>query len=201
MQSKKSCQSPTAQEAEISALKLRVLQLEKEVEFLRYHPTLAQGLKGERFICQITEGIATSLNARFDVKSKGGLKLEVKFSKLHSPEKSALDTKRWSWSKPMGWLDKGKDYDFLLLVGDKDYRFEDQYVDDSPYVVFLIPSARVHQTIVSGKTIGANINLTTNFSSVRSVPSLRVIDHMVGFSLVAELLEKAVPRSVPDSSR
>ena len=33
----------------IHDLETRVSQLEREVEFLRLHPSLAQGLKGERF--------------------------------------------------------------------------------------------------------------------------------------------------------
>lgn len=101
---------------QIICLQDRIQQLERKVEFLRTHPTIAQGMKGERFICRLTQGIATQLNASFDVETQAGIKLEVKFSKLHSPAKSAADTRRWTWSKPLGWLDKGKDYDFLVLV-------------------------------------------------------------------------------------
>lgn len=175
--------------ARVHELEARVNQLEREVEFLRLHPTLAQGLKGERFICEITAGVATKLNAQFDITVKGRIKLEVKFSKLHSPEKTALSTRRWSWSKPRGWLDKGKDYDFLLLVGEKDHRFTAQYLDDVPYVVFLVPAAKVPAIEVSGKTIGANVNLTTNFRTVRSPSGRCLIEHMVPYALVGEIIE------------
>ncbi|WP_157265356.1 hypothetical protein [Azohydromonas aeria] len=104
---------------EIAALRSRVHELETEVEFLRLHPTLAQGLKGERLVCRITSGLASKLNAAHDLITKNGLKIEVKFSKLHSPSKTLPETKRWTWTKPMGWLDKGKDYDFLILVGER----------------------------------------------------------------------------------
>jgi len=178
--------------ARIQELEARVHHLEREVEFLRLHPKLAQGMKGERFICEITGGVATKLNAQFDITIQGCLKLEVKFSKLNTP--STQSTRRWTWSKPMGWLDKGKDYDFLLLVGEKDYRFGAQYLDDSPYVVFLIPAAKVPAIVVSGKTIGANVNLTTNFLTVHSTAGRHIIDHMVPYALVGELIATAKPQ-------
>lgn len=182
-------------------------QLEQEIEFLRAHPTLAQGLKGERFICDVTGGLATKLNAQFDITVGDDVKLEVKYSKLNVPARSPA-TKRWSWSKPLGWLDKGKDYDFLLLVGEKDPRFPQQYLDDAPYVVFLIPIAQVPLITVSGKTIGANVNLTTNFLSVRSLPGRRIIENMVPYALVGQMLERrychdrgaGVAADIPSSS-
>lgn len=175
--------------AHVHELETRINQLEREVEFLRLHPTLAQGLKGERLICEITAGVGAKLNAKFDIMVKGCIKIEVKFSKLHSPEKSALSTRRWSWSKPRGWLDKGKDYDFLLLLGEKDHRFTDQYLDDMPYVVFLVPAAKVPAIEVSGKAIGANVNLTTKFRTVRSSSGRCLIEHMVPYALVGEIIE------------
>lgn len=175
----------------IQELEARVSQLEREIEFLRLHPTFAQGLKGERFICSITHGVATKLNSRFDILVKEQIKLEVKFSKLNTPEKKAHSTRRWSWSKPMGWLDKGKDYDFLILVGERDYRFDTQYLDDTPFVTFLVPAEKVPTIIVRGSTIGANVNLTTHFKTVRSNPGKCLIRHMVPCALVNEMLESA----------
>ena len=100
---------------------------------------MAQGLKGERLICDLTGSIATKLNASFDLTSRSGLKVEVKLSKLHTPVKTAPNTKRWTWTKPLGWLDKGKDYDYLILLGEKDHRYQELYLDDSPYVAFIVP--------------------------------------------------------------
>lgn len=174
-------------------LEERVSQLEREVEFLRLHPTIAQGMKGERFVCQLTKGVASKMNASFDVETQSGVKLEVKFSKLNTPVKSAPDTKRWSWSKPMGWLDKGKDYDFLLLVAEKDYRFHDQYLDDSPYAIFLLSAAHVPNIVSSGKSVGSNVNLTTNFRTVHSPAGRTIIENMVPYKLVSEILENAKP--------
>ena len=47
--------SPTLIE-ENRALRERIAQLEKEVEFLRLHPTIAQGMKGEALVVKITGG-------------------------------------------------------------------------------------------------------------------------------------------------
>lgn len=172
---------------QISKLNERNAQLEKEVEFLRLHPTLAQGLKGERLICSLTEGIATLLNTEFDVRTKTDVKLEVKFSKLHAPSNSS--TRRWTWSKPLGWLDKGKEYDFLILIGEKDNRFKAQYKDESPYVIFLIPKRHVPDICQSGKSIGANVNLSTNLHTVRSKQGQIIISHMISSSSLEKIIE------------
>jgi hypothetical protein len=75
--------------------------------------------------------------------SRAGYKIEVKLSKLNVPSKAAPSTKRWTWAKPLGWLDKAKTYDYLILLGEKDVRYEEQYLDDSPYIAFLVPFKNV----------------------------------------------------------
>lgn len=178
---------------EVERLRERIRILEREVEFLRNHPSLAQGLKGERLICELTGSIATQLNASFDLTSKLGLKIEVKLSKLHTPVKAAPNTKRWTWTKPMGWLDKGKDYDFLILLGAKDFRYQDQYLDDSPYVAFIVPLKDVPAICSVGSTIGANVNLTTNLRTVNSEAGRMLISHMNSMKLIDELLSSIRP--------
>jgi hypothetical protein len=186
----------TYSEQAVEILRNRIRQLEREVEFLRFHPALSQGLKGERLICDLTEGLVTKLNSSFDLTSKSGLKVEIKFSKLHTPEKAAPNTKRWTWSKPLGWLDKGKDYDYLILVGEKDDRYPQQYLDASPYVAFMIPIGLVPNIATSGRAIGANVNLTTNLRSVRSPASKIIIENMKSMELINELLKTARPLAV-----
>lgn len=178
-------------EEEVEQLRERIRILEREVDFLRSHPALSQGLKGERLICDITGSIATQLNASFDLTSTTGLKVEVKVSKLHTPVRVAPNTKRWSWTKPMGWLDKGKDYDYLILLGEKDIRYKDQYLDDSPYVAFMVPLKNVPAICSAGRTIGANVNLTTNLRTVNSRAGRSLLSHMTSMSLIAELLGSA----------
>jgi hypothetical protein len=183
----------TYTEEEVERLRERIRILEREVEFLRSHPAMAQGLKGERLICDLTGSIATQLNASFDLTSKVGLKIEVKLSKLHTPAKAAPNTKRWTWTKPMGWLDKGKDYDYLILLGEKDLRYQDQYLDDSPYVAFIVPLGDVPAICSVGRTIGANVNLTTNLRSVNSEAGRTLLTHMTSMRLIDELLASAHP--------
>jgi hypothetical protein len=133
-------------------LKQRNDALEAEIAFLKTHPALASGMRGAKLIAKRTGGAPADYAAKYDVLI-AKIKIEVKFSKLNHPHLGS-STRRWTWSKPNGWKDKGKDYDFLLLIGDRDSRFLDQYPNDSsPYVFFLIPRVKVHKILTSGKTM------------------------------------------------
>lgn len=167
-------------------LKKQVFELKKELEFLKLHPVFAQGLKGERLIAEMTGGTLTDFSASHDVETPNGSKIEVKFSKLNSPSNSR--TRRWNWSKPLGWKDKGKDFDYLLLVGDKDHRFESQYPDSSPYVFFLIPRAYVEELMSSGGVIGSAVQIVTNLQKAKSPKSLLIKKHLVSFKTITEVL-------------
>jgi hypothetical protein len=173
-------------------LKERVMLLESEISFLRAHPSFLQGLKGETLIASLTGGELSSYAAKHDVVIRGELKIEVKFSKLNTPVPGS-STRRWNWSKPLGWKDKGKSYDFLLLVGEKDVRFLGQYKDASPYVFFLLPIASVANVCNSGSAIGANVQLTTNFDRARSPTSVALKAHLVLQVEVEALLDKVRP--------
>ena len=175
---------------ENAELKLRIEQLEQELLFLKTHPVFLQGLKGETLIASLTGGELTSFAAEHDVELGSNVKLEVKFSKLNTPV-AGSSTRRWNWSKPMGWKDKGKDYDFLLLVGDKDKRFPTQYKDSSPYVFFLIPIAMVPSICSSGATIGANVQLTTNLNNAKSPTSVAIKSYRVQEEEISPLLAGA----------
>lgn len=180
--------------ARVAELESRVRELKSENEFLRLHPAFAQGLKGERFVCKLTGAVATTLNAPHDALLSGEVKIEIKFSQLNTPNPRAPETKRWTWNKPMGWLDKGKDYDYLVLVGEKDHRFPDQYIDQSPYVAFAIPSAVVPGICSSGRSVGSNVNLTTNFASLRSEASRTIVRHMAPAAMLAVALASGQPQ-------
>ena len=99
-----------------------MLELEKELLFLKTHPTLSQGMKGETLVAQLTGGTLTKFAEKFDVMLSNAITIEVKFSKLNTPTPGS-STRRWNWSKPLGWRDKGKSFDFLLLIGDEIHRF------------------------------------------------------------------------------
>ena len=161
--------------------------LRKEVEYLKMHPAIASGLKGETLIVKMVDGSVTKYAEEYDIKLENGTKIEVKYSSLHTPNVNYPNTKRWSWSKPLGWKDKGKDYDYLLLVGEKDNRYSDLYLGDAPYVFFVIPIDRISEIVVKGKSIGANVNLTTKLSTGWSGPKKVIIEHMVDPELIAAL--------------
>lgn len=171
-------------------LRDRIKKLEKEIEFLTFHPTFAKGLKGERLICILTEGTLTKLQESYDITLKNRIKLEIKFSKLVKQGRTeSCKTLRWHWGKPLG-QDMRKNYDFLILVGEKDYRY-DQYLDDTPYVFFLLPINKVKNISVSDRTYGSQLNLTTNFATVRSPQCKEIIRHMVSSIQIAELSRRA----------
>ena len=69
--------------------------LKQERDFFRQTPTLAQGLKGETLIAQLTGGILTGYKDPHDVTVKSGDRLEVKYSHLNVPGNSK--TRRWNW--------------------------------------------------------------------------------------------------------
>ncbi len=178
-------------EEENRELKARIVALQREIEFLKTHPTLAQGMKGETLIAKITGGVLGAYADAHDLVIGKTIKVEVKFSKLNTPVLGS-STRRWNWSKPLGWKDKGKDYDFLLLVGDKDPRFVSQYPDASPYVFFLVPRAKVAEIMNSGETIGANVQVITNLAKAKSPTSLAIKRHMVPEAAINELLSNVI---------
>jgi hypothetical protein len=171
---------------ENNVLKQRIAALEAEIAFLKAYPALARGMRGAQLVANIIGGTLADYAAKYDVL-KAKIKIEVKFSKLNHPNLDCLSTTRWNWSKPNGWLDKGKDYDFLLLVGEKDSRFLDQYPDDSWYVYFLIPHAKVSTILTSGKAIGANVQLLTNLKKANSPASVNLKKYLCSVKLIIEI--------------
>ena len=178
-------------QAEVLVLRTRVAELEYELAFLKTHPTLLQGLRGETLVAQLTGGALTQYAAQHDVVLPNSVRVEVKFSKLNKPAPGST-TRRWNWSKPLGWRDKGKDFDFLLLIGEKDHRFPEQYLDKSPYVFFLIPKGHVQEVATKGGLIGASVQITTNLSKAQSPASAALKTFMVSMELIDTLVEGKV---------
>ncbi len=176
--------------------------LQEEVEYLRTHPTIAQGLKGERVVCALTQGTMTKYAERYDVVLPNELVVEVKFSKLNTPVHGA-STRRWNWAKPLGHMDRGKHYDFLILLGEKDHRHPVPGFEEGPYVSFLIPYQQVRQLMTDGKTIGGQIMLSSNLTSGRAEKSKLLRRYMVRTSDIDELLksvQQVLPADVPASA-
>lgn len=130
-----------------------------------------------------------SYASQHDITLKDGTRVEVKFSKLNTPNLKT-STKRWNWSKPFGWKDKGKEYDFLLLIGEKDQRFKEYDIDDSPYVFFLIPYNKIREITTSGAAIGSNVQLVSSFVNLRSEKSLAIRKYQVSDVVVQQISMK-----------
>lgn len=163
------------------------------MDFLKLHPTISQGIKGETLVAQLTGGVVTSYAESYDIHTINGLRVEVKFSKLNQPMKVA-PTRRWNWSKPLGWLDKGKDYHYLLLIGEKDPRYFDQYPDSTPYIYFLVPIESVPVVMNKGQAIGGVIQITTNLAKLQNKARRpMLLDFQVRFEDLKPLLENATP--------
>lgn len=185
-------------QSDVLALQQRIAELEsenaklkKEVDFLKLHPSIAQGIKGETLVVQLTGGTITSYAESYDVRTCEGLRVEVKFSKLNQPMKIA-PTLRWNWSKPLGWLDKGKDYHYLLLIGEKDPRYLEQYPDGTPYVYFLVPIQDVPFVMNKGAAIGGVIQITTNLAKLQNkVNRPKLLGFQVSFDTLKPLLQSA----------
>lgn len=166
------------QEDEIVKLRERIRLLErenallkKERDFFRRTPTLAQGLRGETLIVKLTGGVPTGYKDPHDVTLKGGTRLEVKYSHVNAPNRSK--TRRWNWHSVLGSANN-KVYDYLVLVGEKDPRYDDQYPAGLASVIFLVPRSDVDQI----KT-GNDIAISTNLATVRAPRSLALERHLV----------------------
>lgn len=132
--------------------------LREERDYFRTLPKISQGLKGEALIAHLTQGMQTGYKEPHDIIVKSRERLEVKFSNLNVPNR-ANKTKRWNWSYVYGSTNK-KIYEYLVLVGEKDVRYLEQYPPDLPFVIFLLPWSEVNR-VRTGTVIAINTNLRT----------------------------------------
>lgn len=175
----------------IDVLESEIARLRNELDFLKTHPSIAQGIKGETLITQLLGGVGTSYSESYDVSTSAGLRIEVKFSKLNQPMKDS-PTRRWNWSKPLGWLDKGKDYNYLLLIGEKDPRYLEDYSDKTPYVYFLVSAQDVPDVMDKGITIGGMVQVTTNIAKLQKKQNRpKLLDFQVSFERLKPLLDNS----------
>jgi hypothetical protein len=176
--------SPSTRERELSQ---RILELEAEladahekIAFWESHATLASGVAGESLIADLVNGTTTAHNDSEDV-IVGDTKIEVKMAKLNVAVKGRkTSSKRWAWAQILG-VGNQKQFDRLILIGKKDSRFADQYMDpSSPYVIFDLPYADlVPDTYGLLMNTGRyySIQLTTNPSTVRGPGKRRLYEH------------------------
>lgn len=133
---------------QIAILKQTNKNLSTQLRELLTHSTMAAGIKGEKLIIDIAQGTKAKKNAPHDIKLKDGSKVEVKYSRLTYPVNSSSSC-RWVWNGILGER-KEKDYDYLVLIGDKDNIYHKYEDDDSPYVYFLLRKKDVAQIIALG---------------------------------------------------
>jgi hypothetical protein len=157
-------------------------QLRSQLEFLTTHPTIAQGLQGERLVAQITGGVLTGYGDSHDVVVKNGERLEVKKARVRV---EAHGHKRWIWHSPLGRRNT-KDYDWLVLMGDKDPDHTDQYPPELPFVFFLVPRGNVDQ-IKSGE----NVEIGTNLAGARAPRTQALRRHLVVSGSMFKIIGKA----------
>lgn len=177
-------------ELENIELRIKLAECEREILFMKSHDRFMQCLRGEMVVRKLTGGELTGYTDSYDVLVGDEIKIEVKFSHLNTPVASS-PTRRWNWSAPMGWQDGGKEYDFLLLVGDKDRRFDEYVVDDSPFVYFLLPKKEVPFAMSKGVTIGGMINLSSNLATIRSDKGKAVRSRMISANNITRLFSEA----------
>jgi hypothetical protein len=140
-------------EEEIPERKGRIRDLEEETEELKKRRDRARGVPAEVLVAQMAGGKRTEgYKDLDDVRTERGNRIEVKFSKVHDSKSSR--TKRWTWANVLG----PKQYDFLVLAGEKDPRCKG-YPSDLVYVFFVVPRSKVDD--IKGK--GDSVALSTNF--------------------------------------
>lgn len=141
--------SPSDQE-----LRLRVAELERELcgtreelrqcreklMFLESHPSILTALKGESLVASWVQGMTTGHNDSIDVNARG-IRIEVKMSSVPTIAYKGGQTFRWHWPQILG-VGRNKQFNRLILLGGKDERFWNEYLDSAcPYVIFDIPYA------------------------------------------------------------
>lgn len=175
----------------IAKLEAENARLRSELNFLRTHTSIAQGMRGETLLAKAIGGAMTSYAEGYDVLTVDGRRIEVKFSKLNHPVKTA-STKRWNWCKPLGSMDRGKSYEFLLLIGEKNPSYAEEEIDASPYVYFLVPFESVLGLMDKGSTVGGMIQVTTNLKKLgRKTSPPEILQFQRNANAVTTLLSDA----------
>lgn len=143
----------------------RELELSREeCAQLRALQPFRRGVIGEQYLADLVGGRVTITNARHDVITPSGHRLEVKLAKLRKPVKGA-STRQWAWRTLLG-EDGQKRYDNLILLGPVDERFRTD--TDGPYVIFDIPFAYVQQ-LPNPNYLAINTNSGRGWSPVSAV--------------------------------
>lgn len=158
-------------EMEVIRLRERIQDLEKRLSLCeaerdglkRQRESLRGGFEAVNFVKDLTGGQITAYQDSYDLQLPNGYRLEIKWSHLNvvSPY-----TRRWNWDNILGGPTRGKEYHFLVLVGEKDPEHRHKYpYRDEPYVCFLVPRCEVRSVIYTDARGKAMAALVTSLSS------------------------------------
>lgn len=159
------------EQEETLKLKGRIRELEEENEELKKKLDRARGVPAEVLVAQMTGGKRTEgYKDSHDVTTKKGNRIEVKLSKVHAQKSTS--TKRWTWDRVLG----PKEYDFLVLAGEKDPRCAG-YPPDLEYVFFLVRRSEVNDINSAGDCVALNTNFATAKASKARILVERYLVH------------------------
>lgn len=148
-------------------LREEITRLKAKLDYLTTHRTVAAGIAGEKIVSELIGGTMSAYAAGFDVKTYNGRLIEVKQSR-GCRSVAGYPSLRWQWAKVFG--ERGtKSYDYLLLIGDVDARYQHLYRDrNAPYVFFCVPFVDVAALTRQGTRDSQMITLSTNPKGVRT---------------------------------
>lgn len=168
---------------DIAELQATITALSQENDALRHNITVLErqihvgaALRAESLIARLTGGRLSVNNEGHDVHLENiDILLEVKFSRLNIADKRKKNpTSRWAWHKIFG-SGGMKRYDRLVLIGEKDERYAQFYLEKNrPVVVFDIPYDEVQQYTIKTSVRShemRSIQLSTNPRTVFSAAS------------------------------
>jgi len=137
-------------------------RLQEQLKVLEADHRIQAALRAEAFVSRLANGVMTSHNDSYDVRSSRGLRLEVKFSKLNlNDRRRANPTRRWAWAKPFGESGR-KEFDNLILIGVKDDAYRHLYLDPgNDFIFFDVPFNEISPLTILTKRY-VSIQLTTN---------------------------------------
>jgi hypothetical protein len=148
------------------------------------------GTAGEKFILQLTKGgIKIDHNASYDLVTKRDNKIELKTAQCLPVNKKMTPCYRWGWRYVIRPNKKRKYYDYLILIGEKDKRYNQNDLDRTPYVYFVLSYEQVKKLVPTNDD--AHLNLTTNFDTVRSKQGRTLLkEYRKSFSQLKTFLRK-----------
>ena len=130
--------------------------LKRQIEFARGAPVV-------ELIRKWTGGTSTSYKDRYDVTTKNGTRLEIKYSKVHTLKNSV---RRWTWNNILGT----KEFDYLVLAGVKDQAYE---YPDLPFVLFVVARSVVNDITSGGNCLALNTKLDMDRSNNHKLRRLK----------------------------